>query len=1418
MNKPIEKIYIAVPVWGASYIDTYIKLSLPSQLADGNLPSVSQTYQVIYNIYSSQKDKSLLQSSPHYQRLSKIVQLNHHIITDPLVEAESGIPQSANYDIKTKCYMHILGEAFQSDAPVFLLNADIIFGNGFFAAGLRRIAEGYRTVELPGPRTSLPAMAADISRHFTTQETGVISVPNEILAGLAVKHLHPSLDAHFWEKSEKDGLHPSHLYWRLNDTNILARCFHLYPILIRPRYNPSTIGSTIDRDLVVSVCPDYSDAYVVMDSTEMFCCELSSPHVKTHSLAKRGDYSSLALFFAKYGEVRGFFLQQHAIRIGGGKFDKDQWKTLVSKSDATLTEARRVYKLEYPSEQRNKALPFSRGSSSSQQQPTSAPRRKFCCLLAVWGLPYAKLFLDRALYSLMAWGNLPYLAENGDAEFIVLTRREDYDTFQNHGIFLKLCQLMKVSFLPIDDLLGRTGYGASLTFAFARGIMSRETEMTNTHFIFLNADFLFSADSFRNMIKHIDAGYSAILAPSFRCEKEPFLDFSALQIGGETQYEKTGRELVQIALDHIHRTFAARVVEPARNHSTAINQFLWKVDDKTYVGHFFLQFMLMIKPEVPLKSVVGYCDYTFVPLLCPSGNIKIVNDSDEIFILEMQGRDHEIEYIHPGPFPSIDFISDRLGEWTTKMHRIYGETPLIFHAADIPKDAEEVKQRAGLFIQEVSALLPEPAPYMHHPYWHGHLSACKVRVSDFKIFPVPMDSNLPAWYASKDSVEIETFDIVSEEDRIQVNTEVAKILTMVSSEATYENLLLENTGGGRPLQNEANVLTVNRSSARNRFATLIGRALGKFGYSLTRTHNIRNLEHLVDAANVSAEHHRAQMLRYRQFSAERASLAVNLEKNIKFLGEEVERVTADANAKISEITKLKSQLRRLQEKEQEAERLAIELAEARTELDLATERGIAADRAVAILQNEIDAARKDQQQKEALLQKILTDRAATALELQQMRATHEVAHIELRNEKAIQTHLRKELGARNVAFSEISAELQKLQSEYKTASAESEVRRQQLMDAQSELNRFRSSHNAAAEELEQERTRLSALQKQLNRALAHQEEAMAQASQWQITTHSLNTELASALHASNLAEKRALAAEKQALSMQRRATTGGKLLPIHWIASYPRSGNTWLRTLVSCLEFGVDCDLHNMQRMIPDLLDTYDPRWATDRRRLLAKSHFPPDQAEFQAAILEPASYTASSILIVRHPFDVAIACYDMMMLNTPGGAALAKGDTRENFNAYFEAFARSGGSKNGLLEGEGLGLTKFIEAWHKKIDKQGGLVLTYEALLSDPLEVLTRVAAALSIEADTAKLLATIQRCSFDRLRADEEADIASRRETNSEFFRSWREEAYKAGRRFFNVGRSGRWMSVLTPEQVELGVEHLRDAFELSGFRLPK
>jgi len=259
-----------------------------------------------------------------------------------------------------------------------------------------------------------------------------------------------------------------------------------------------------------------------------------------------------------------------------------------------------------------------------------------------------------------------------------------------------------------------------------------------------------------------------------------------------------------------------------------------------------------------------------------------------------------------------------------------------------------------------------------------------------------------------------------------------------------------------------------------------------------------------------------------------------------------------------------------------------------------------------------------------------------------------------------------------------------------------------------------------------------------------------------------------------------------------------------WLASYPRSGNTWTRLALYSLhhdgaeiDFGAFAGFGQMAsgRELVDRTLEVDSALLTademeefrpDTHAALYGDESDEGPAELckvhDAWIRTPsgrpvfdAAFTRAAIYLVRDPRDVAISWSRFSGLSIPRSVA---------FLCSATAFL---GSPDGSIIPQ---LTQRLGSWssHARswIDESGlnPLVIRYEDMLADPAPALRLMAAHIGWPASDDAVARAVETTRFDNLAAKEKRE-------------GFRERPVTADR-FFRSGKSGGWRDILTSEQI--------------------
>ncbi|HZT27967.1 MAG TPA: sulfotransferase domain-containing protein [Pseudolabrys sp.] len=258
---------------------------------------------------------------------------------------------------------------------------------------------------------------------------------------------------------------------------------------------------------------------------------------------------------------------------------------------------------------------------------------------------------------------------------------------------------------------------------------------------------------------------------------------------------------------------------------------------------------------------------------------------------------------------------------------------------------------------------------------------------------------------------------------------------------------------------------------------------------------------------------------------------------------------------------------------------------------------------------------------------------------------------------------------------------------------------------------------------------------------------------------------------------------------------------IVWLASYPKSGNTWTRVFLNSLIKSLSGEKGNQHinaigrftggvggKDLYAAILGFEPtnehrddiaavRHEVQRRAaehydglLFIKTH--------QALVVDRGTttinfeVTAGAIYIVRNPLDVAISyahhsalTIDQIIeiMGTPNAELPV---TDKQVNEIYGTWSQH------------------VLSWTRK-PHQAIYVMRYEDMLAEPEKTFGGLARHLLFNPTQAQLAEAIKASSFEALRAQEDKE-------------GFREKSKKADR-FFREGRAGQWREILTPQQID-------------------
>lgn len=266
-----------------------------------------------------------------------------------------------------------------------------------------------------------------------------------------------------------------------------------------------------------------------------------------------------------------------------------------------------------------------------------------------------------------------------------------------------------------------------------------------------------------------------------------------------------------------------------------------------------------------------------------------------------------------------------------------------------------------------------------------------------------------------------------------------------------------------------------------------------------------------------------------------------------------------------------------------------------------------------------------------------------------------------------------------------------------------------------------------------------------------------------------------------------------------------------FVASYPKSGNTWLRFIV----------FHLVNKRQPKSSEELDALVNSARDGPVMGSGGPFRKTHARpSAIAALMSRSVKAIHIVRHPLDVMRSAANFARLTgegPPGDGAELDAWRAE----WLEAYARAGGHPPWV------GAPFFYGTWAdntsewRSLDSVPMLRLRFEDLLQDPAATVLVIARFLEIDVGPAEIVDCVDKTSFQAMKAFEDCEMKRARELGrsiGRFSQPARLRAAESGVRFFDKGSSGSYRQAIPAPIAALAWDAMRPVAETLGYTLSR
>lgn len=306
-----------IPIWGDEYVDRWLRYGFPSMMTPGNLPALMRQFPVDVLLLTGDADAARLRAACPF----KISAVDVH-------------RDGNSYSTMTRVHNTALNLAWKNDLGIVFGLADSLYADGTFAEVGRLVTEGRKAVLTQG----LNVIEERLPPHMPAA-----LLPRDLMR-LAIPNLHRRSRYQIWtdgEFSAGDIPNPSVIMSALGKHGFIMRCFHVYPLFLKPERHVQ-VEFTIDGwELLGKALDELESNCGWLDDSDKGCLIDIAPErdeKATGGVPRRlGAAYVREQWMPRFTAPFNHWAVRHKVWLHDG-VNLDDWRHVETESDAIVNE------------------------------------------------------------------------------------------------------------------------------------------------------------------------------------------------------------------------------------------------------------------------------------------------------------------------------------------------------------------------------------------------------------------------------------------------------------------------------------------------------------------------------------------------------------------------------------------------------------------------------------------------------------------------------------------------------------------------------------------------------------------------------------------------------------------------------------------------------------------------------------------------------------------------------------------------------------------------------------------------------------------------------------------------------------------------------------------------------------------------
>lgn len=256
------KVKLITVVWGARYVHDFARISLPSYLAAGNLPSLAEEVDLEILVMTTRASREAFEIEPAFRALRSICPVRFIDIDDLVTTGLYGVTLTMAYARGIQsCGASQVGTWF------VLMNSDFVLADGGLKTLATRLHDDAGCILAPSLRARSEPVISHLLDAVDPERHTLVMRPREMVA-LAFANLHPTVIGKTVTQDFLSCTTHNQIYWQAGANTLLARYHLIFMLAIRPEVELPPVNSYCDYGFVPELVP--SGRFSILDDSDDF--------------------------------------------------------------------------------------------------------------------------------------------------------------------------------------------------------------------------------------------------------------------------------------------------------------------------------------------------------------------------------------------------------------------------------------------------------------------------------------------------------------------------------------------------------------------------------------------------------------------------------------------------------------------------------------------------------------------------------------------------------------------------------------------------------------------------------------------------------------------------------------------------------------------------------------------------------------------------------------------------------------------------------------------------------------------------------------------------------------------------------------------------------------------------------------------